>query len=149
MSEYVLVSCEVTSEVGSESFKTSENQGDDQVICYVNIIAHLHTYGDTEDHYAVVEGWPRQHMCALKIENLLDKEKVKAILRSGKIPVDAEMVEDIVDCAREMACKDSNGNKKVQCMKVEVFFFDGELVETDSDSDESDMVDDATEEMVE
>ncbi|KAM7263925.1 hypothetical protein ACFE04_001608 [Oxalis oulophora] len=45
------------------------------------------------------------------------------------------MVDDIVDGAHQMAHDESNENKKVLHMKVDVIFFDGELLASDSDSD--------------
>ncbi|KAM7280245.1 hypothetical protein ACFE04_007379 [Oxalis oulophora] len=137
MSDYIFVSSEVTTEEGSESSKICDRQVDDQVICHVNITVSLLTFGDKKDHYVSVEGWPREHVCAIKFDKLLDDREVEAMLKKEHIPVDEEMVQDIVNCAQEMVLKELNLNKKVLCMKVEAVFFDGDLFGTDSDSSDS------------
>ncbi|KAM7271639.1 hypothetical protein ACFE04_030853 [Oxalis oulophora] len=153
MSDYVLISCVATAEQDSKNFQGSDRQEDDnQVMCYVKVIAHLREYGESRSEYVPVEGWPREHLCALNFEKLLDdgsnKKEVKTMLEKGNIPVYGEIVKEIMDCAHDMASQDSYPNDKVMYMKVVVIFFDGDLIDSDSDCDYDEM-DDASEEIVE
>ncbi|KAM7278177.1 hypothetical protein ACFE04_005311 [Oxalis oulophora] len=139
MSDYFFVSCEVTTIQESESSHSNDHRGDDLVICFIKIIVNLLTYGEHRDDYVDVESWPREHEISIELNKLLDdrtnRGEVEAMLRRESIQVNTEIIDDIVDGAHQMARDESNGTKKVLYMKVDVVFFDGDLLASDSDSD--------------
>ncbi|KAM7280539.1 hypothetical protein ACFE04_007673 [Oxalis oulophora] len=139
MSEFFFVNCDVTTVQESESSHSNDHRGDDPVICYIKIIVKLLTYGEHREDYVGVESWPREHEIRIELNKLIDdrtnKEEVEAMLRRESIQVNTEMIDDIVDGAQQMAYDESNWNKKVLHMKVDVIFFDGDLLASDSDSE--------------
>ncbi|KAM7278536.1 hypothetical protein ACFE04_005670 [Oxalis oulophora] len=165
MSEFYFLSCKAWEEqVATENSREQELEGDGEKICLMNFLVKFLTYGkEIRDDYENIEGWPREYVCSIGFDKLVDgrtnKNVVGKMLRREGIPSNSDVIDEIVECAHGMTHIDSNKNKRFFKMKVEIKFFDRDFDDCDresasdsddsSDYDEDDGMEVANEEMIE